>query len=216
MFYCVFMENYVKPLPNWIYFPTITILFISQILHSSLSKRKESSLVSTVLLIFSLLFIYTNSQILKKDYVVSKERLENRANIYSSFNKRKETLKNKIIVNVGAEIPASNWCLPFNDCNLRKEFRFTGLGWTTQMGHDLLFYRKHNISNLAVDLVNNDKFVVAIDLYPLIKNRLIKFYEYHYSCTIRFDNFLSISRSSYSSRQYKMYLVKSNGICHKK
>ena len=58
-------------------------------------------------------------------------------------------------------------------------------------------YKENNIDNLALKLVNNDSFIVAIDLYPLIKNKSIK---------TRIINFTSIfsnrtfeKRTSYST-----------------
>ena len=68
-----------------------------------------------------------------------------------------------------------------------------------------------SVNNLALKLVNNDSFIVAIDLYPLIKNRLTKYYKDHYSCSIYFQDFAILPRSD--NWNYKIYSIKSRDTC---
>ena len=212
LLYCAFIENFIKPLPNWIYFPMITILISSQIIYFSLNQSDSVSIRKKwIAYSFSILFILLTSQVLIQDYKRSTSHLYNNKVLNSFFLNKNNELKNKIIVNVGAHIPAGDWCFPFKNCTLRKEFKFTGLGWTTQMGHDLIFYKENNIDNLALKLVNNDSFIVAIDLYPLIKNRLAKYYKDHYSCSIYFQDFAILPRSD--NWNYKIYSIKSRDAC---
>ena len=44
LLYCAFIENFIKPLPNWIYFPMITILISSQIIYFSLNQSDSVSI----------------------------------------------------------------------------------------------------------------------------------------------------------------------------
>ena len=83
------------------------------------------------------------------------------------------------------------------------------------MGHDILLYENNNISNLALDIVNSEKFIVAIDLYPLLENRLIKYYKEHYSCNIYFEKYLFIQRTSNNLKKYKTFRIVSDIECKK-
>ena len=213
--YCALIDNYVKALPNWIFFPTVSMILCCQIIHYTLIDKIEPEKVNKLQSFILLLLVVSSLQIYIFNHRISLERLENKKNILSNFNLNNDAFSNKIIVNVGAEIPASNWCLPFNSCDLRRKYLFTGLGWTAQMGHDILFYQNNNISNLALDIVNSEKFIVAIDLYPLLENRLIKYYKDHYSCNIYFQKYLFIQRTTKNLEKYKTFRIVSDTECKK-
>ena len=211
--YCTFIENYIKPLPNWIYFPTITILLISQIFYLSLGQTiKISAEKKQIALLLGLIFVALSSQVLVKDFNKSAATLKNRLVLESFIGHPR--IADKIIVNVGAHIPAGDWCVPFQDCHIRKTTKVTGLGWTTQMGHDLIFYKENKIDNLALELVNDNRFLLAIDLYPLLENRLQKYYKEHYSCSVVFENYDFAPREE--AGRYNLYTVKSSDNCEHK
>ena len=191
------------------------MILCCQIIHYTLIDKIEPEKVNKLQSFILLLLVISSLQIYIFNYRISLERLENKKNILSNFHSDNDAFSNKIVVNVGAEIPASNWCLPFNSCDLRKKYLFTGLGWTAQMGHDILLYENNNISNLALDIVNSEKFIVAIDLYPLLENRLIKYYKEHYSCNIYFEKYLFIQRTSNNLKKYKTFRIVSDTECKK-
>jgi len=78
--------------------------------------------------------------------------------------------------------------------------RNIGLGWVSQMGHDTVFKKKNSINNLAVDLVDNEKILLAIDLYGQLERRLIEYYKTHHQCNIYFERDIDIVSELFEQR----------------
>ena len=87
---------------------------------------KISAEKKLIALLLGLIFVALSSQVLVKDFNKSAATLKNRLVLESFIGHPR--IADKIIVNVGAHIPAGDWCVPFQDCHIRKTTKVTGLG----------------------------------------------------------------------------------------
>ena len=147
-----------------------------------------------------LLFFTLNLLSFGNIFNTSKKINQYKYQIANGLHERSEYLKDKIIVHVGGAIPSNSWCYPFQECDIRKKYRIIGLGWVSQMGHDIIFKKKNSINNLAVDFVDNEKILLAIDLYGQLERRLIEYYKTNHQCDIYFERDINIKSELFEQR----------------